>query len=95
MRGIFKERTGERIGRVLVIGRVENAPEDGCVQWECFCSICNKRSIIKSRDIDRYRSRFMSGCRECTEDRRGPNKKNFKYGRNANGFIDKSIMIPN
>lgn len=84
---------GRKIGKVTVLRRGPNAEESNRVQWYVICEHCMERTLVVGRDLLRYSSRFKDGCYECIQiNRKKPDGK-YKYGRNANGFIDKTKVI--
>lgn len=91
----LKNYVGEIIHNVKIVMRVENyeGDSDSRSQWLIECLICNKEQKIVGRELTRYRSRFKKGCYECGGVTRTANVKNYTFGRNQNGFIDRSIVI--
>lgn len=86
--------TGKEIGAVKVIKRVEDfdGESDSRSQYLVHCSKCEKESKVVGRNLKRYKTRYNNGCNHCYIKK---NKSGFRYGRNVNGFIDKSIIIEN
>lgn len=91
----FEDLTGLKIGYIVVKKRVENfeGKSDSRSQYLVSCMKCNGDHKVVGRDLKRYRTRFKQGCYLCSTFSPNP-KVRFKYGRNKNGFVDKSIKIP-
>ena len=92
----FEDLTGRKVGKVVVIKRVENfeGMSDSRSQYLVRCSNCGGEHKVVGRDLKRYSMRFKNGCYLCSKHYSPNPKQKFKYGRNINGFIDKSIKIP-
>jgi len=91
----LEDMTGKLVGKIKVIKRARDYDglSDLRVQWVIECLKCDERQIVVARDLKRYKMRFEKGCYACSNTNKRPSYK-FKYGRNINGFIDKSIIIP-
>ncbi|MBE9542537.1 MAG: hypothetical protein IMF01_09480 [Proteobacteria bacterium] len=90
----LRNMSGELIGKVRVAVRgpdslIGDTPR---VQWFCDCTVCDKRFLVIAKDLTRYKSRYRKGCDACSNLFIRPKVK-FTFGRNANGFIDRSKVI--
>lgn len=82
--------TGKHFGVIEVLRRVENfeGESDSRSQYSCKCNNCGKVFSTVARNLTRRPNR--EGCKYCVD---YCNKKGFKFGRNLNGFIDRSVVV--
>jgi len=93
--------TGRKVGVLVVLERGPNlqGPCDTRVQWWCECTKCDEEVLIAARTLKSKNNRYTLGCYLCKKSGRGskvlPNSqvKGVRYGRNINGFIDRSIIL--
>ena len=90
--GKLEDLKGKRFGSVVIKERASNyvGECDSRIQWigDCDCG----RSVIKcARDYKRSGAR--NKCYHCGIVARNRSKGAYSFGRNQNGFIDKSIII--
>lgn len=92
----LEDLTGQIFGKVKVLRRGPDYDgfSDTRVQWYVMCLLCDQEQLVIARDLKRYRQRFKKGCYKCSTFRKTP-KNRFKYGKNINGFTDKSVIILN
>ena len=86
---------GETIGKIVVLDKSERDKHimASASHYRVKCLVCNNYQDVQYRDLMDYKSRFKNGCYSCSGFRGKPKKKGWKYGKNVNGFIDKTVII--
>ena len=79
MRGQFKDETGNKHGRLLVLSRAKNIRERGA-QWTCLCD-CGNTVVVRGRHL-RYGTTQSCGClqRDLLSAKRRDKNSNWKGG---------------